>query len=162
MYKPSIYYDYDLFIFTPSVKIHIATAGAEIPWALVNLTKNNFEVYQFYSNIESREFEVNPRLNELVYRRQVELNETFNPEIYLASFVKFASRGFYSFDKTHISNPKDTSYHLVAYPKNQYYEKNNHFVESEVNRIVLQRHQFINPLINETTSLNFESIKLLY
>ncbi|KGO91244.1 hypothetical protein [Flavobacterium subsaxonicum] len=162
MYKPSTYYDYDLFIFTSTVKIHIATGGAEIPWSLINLTKNNPAIYEFYSKFENEEIEVNSNLQDIVYRRQFELNRDFSVENYLRSFEKFARYGFYSFDKTNISNTKDASYHLVAYPKNQNFEKVSQFIETQENQKILGRRHFMDPLIKEIASLNFQPIQLMY
>lgn len=163
MHKPSTYYDYDLFIFTPSVKIYIATAGAEIPWALVNLTKNNPDIYRFYSNFPTEEIQINPRLQEIVYNRQLELDENFDRQRYLRSFEQFAKCGFYSFDKTDISNPRDSAYHLVSYPLNNNDDKKGHrFMETAENLKILGRGHFMNPLIKEIESLNFEPIRLIY
>lgn len=163
MYKPSTYFDYDLFIFTPEIKIHIASGGAEIPWALINLTNNNLKIFDYHANLGNEyKTETNTNLNRMIYEPQLSINNDFNPENYVSSFMKFASWGFYSFDKTNISNSQDSQYHLVAYPTNYSYEKVENFIESKENQKILKRNYFLNPLINEIDNKNFRPISLVY
>lgn len=146
-------YDYDLFIFLPwGLKIHIATAGAKIPKYLIDLTKNNLRIYDHISN-DPFEYktEQNLRLETIVYEKEFIKNADFNTDNYLSSFKKFASKGFYSFDKTNINDPLDREYHLVAYPVDKpdfYFEKASDFVYFKENQNLLKRRNFSISLLN--------------
>ena len=162
----STFFDYDLFIFLPDLRIHIATAGAKIPGRLIDLVGNNLDIYSHYQNSEVRyEVEVNPRLDEIVYSREREQNVNFTPEQYLYSFKKFASQGFYSFDKTNIGQPLDTDYHLVAYPSNLSTDFKNpiRFVESRANLKISDKNEvLLSILLKMISNKDYFPNKLVY
>jgi hypothetical protein len=63
-----------------------------------------------------------PHLCDVSIHPELFTTHTFANEVakdrYVESFVSWARRGFYSFDKTDISNPEDKKFHLVAVPLN--------------------------------------------
>lgn len=155
----SALYDLDIYIFLPSLKIHIASAGAILPDYIFSLTNNNDIIYDYYKtdNIKN-EYLVNPNLEEIVYQKEYLKNKEFSKEIYLKSFINHASKGFFSFDKTNIQNPDDKQFHLVAYPINRndkgfnnlYYLKENlSFLQENFESIMPLltniRHELFNP-----------------
>ena len=138
-------YDYDLFIFSHGINIHIATGGAKIPLYLRDLIKHNYRIYDNILNDSVQyETELNPNLDTIVYRKEFEKNKNFSIKNYLSSFKKFASKGFYSFDKTNISDPLDQEFHLVAYPSNKSaidFLKTTSFILSKENLRIIHKEQ---------------------
>ena len=152
--KPELY-DYDVFIFLDNIRIHIASGGAILPSKITNLVKNNPEIYSSLNTFPEQEFEINKKLNEIISY------EGTSREQYLRSFENYAKKGFYSFDKTNINNPKDKYYHLVAYPKKKIQtpisidlKENTHF---KMNTI-----KMIKNLTNELEVLTMDSFNLGY
>ncbi|MGC4041895.1 MAG: hypothetical protein QM710_14220 [Flavobacterium sp.] len=166
MFKSSSHlYDLDLFIFLPEIRIHIATGGAKIPQDLLNLTKNNLSIYNHFNQEKyfNTQIEFNPRLEEIVYANEREKNPEFNSDIYLESFSKFARQGFYSFDKTNISNAANKKFHLVSYPANLKDSENEMFRDLSENALVLNNRKALIDSINDViASKLFNPITLVY
>lgn len=102
--------------------IHVASAGGILPSLILNRNITNEynrecvnQLPYLYNNIF-----INPNLEEIIapyYHADNIMQENYM-ENYLHSFMHFAKKGFFSFDKTKINDPDDTTYHLVAYPIN--------------------------------------------
>ncbi|MFC0780868.1 hypothetical protein [Flavobacterium sp. HJSW_4] len=158
-------YDYDLFIFSPNINIHIATGGARIPFYLRNLLKHNDRVYDtFFNDSTKYETQLNLNLDTIVYAKEFDKNEDFSIQNYLSSFQKIASKGFYSFDKTNISDPLDNEFHLVAYPINRRaidFLKIEDFIFSKENFRILTKKPLLLHSI-EIAEITLNSTRLLY
>lgn len=156
-------YDLDIFIFLPSLKIHIATAGAILPDYILSLANNNYIIYDYYNTIDSKnEYLINPNLEEIVYKKEYSKRNDFDEKLYLESFIKLASKGFYSFDKTNIQDPLDKKFHLVAYPINNDEKFNDLFFLKENQLFIESAIQTILPLITDIKNNRFNPIDLEY
>lgn len=160
-------YDFDLFVFTNNIRIHIASGGAKIPKYLINLTRNNPRIYNYFSQPEfiNSEIGTNTKLEEIIFLPELQKSETFSREFYLETFNKFARQGFYSFDKTDISDPNDKKFHLVSFPlnKNDNREKSEPFIRSDENLFLLNRNGIlIETLLEEINNKTFDTKILSY
>ena len=103
--------DLDLFLRDKNKFIHIASGGGRIPNSLAN---SDGVIEDFKANIDdlANDFEVqtNPDLLEILNIEDHEL------ESYLSDFIKYAERGFFTYDKTKLGEFDDMTFHLVAKP----------------------------------------------
>lgn len=105
-------YDLDLFCKDKLKHIHIATGGGKIPDLLADSDFQNEEFKTYVNDLEENfEIEINPNL--------IDLLDLDGPglESYLTDFRVYASKGFYSYDKTNIGEFEDSTFHLVAKPR---------------------------------------------
>ncbi|ABQ06618.1 hypothetical protein [Flavobacterium johnsoniae] len=163
----SLGYDHDLFIFLPEFRIHIATGGAKLPVYMLNLTINNFLIYSHFEQEHLYNFEIerNKKLEEIVYAPERLLNESFESDEYTRTFDKFAKQGFFSFDKTNISDPYNKSFHLVSFPtdRKNSIPKDNQFSDLRENKVLLDRNGIlIDQIIEEINTLKFDPKPLYY
>lgn len=95
--------DLDIFFTDNKKLIHITSAGGNLPKSLTDTDTYNQSIIE-KTSIQPNEFEIeiNPNLK--------------NSDI--SSFISLAKKGFYSYDKYHLGNFQDTTFHLVARPKN--------------------------------------------
>lgn len=92
--------------------LHFASAGGILPEMIVLKYQANQRIHDSVLRLDELfEVEINPNLSEIVSFPDDEMRE-----IYLRDFIFFAKRGFYSFDRTYISDFNDPRYHLVASP----------------------------------------------
>lgn len=105
--------DIDFFIKdTNERKLHFASAGGILPEMIVLKYKANQRIQKEILKLEEIfEVEINPNLDNIINFPNNEMRE-----IYLRDFVFYAKRGFYSYDKTFITDFNDPRYHLVASP----------------------------------------------
>ena len=123
--------DLDWFACVNGVYIHVASAGGELP-DLVNdierLRAIQQEVSERPNVYEENEIDLNEqfikeKLQENVRRlkeyglENVAYDEDEDFQDYITTFAAMARKGFYSFDRTNVTDPTDNQYHLVAYPK---------------------------------------------
>lgn len=103
--------DLDLFFKDKNKYIHIASGGGRIPDILAN-SDNTIEEFKTILNDfkETFEIDVNPSLMEFL---DIEENKL---ELYLESFIKYAKKGFFTYDKTNLGEFNDMTFHLVAKP----------------------------------------------
>ena len=104
------YLDIDWF-FTNNKNIgSVASAGGKLPKS-VSISKDNIQLLASYF----RELPcitdgiVNPKLEEYMPRREFDERD-------LTSFIFWAERGLYSFDKTLVGTFSDNRYHLIVSP----------------------------------------------
>ena len=103
--------DFDIFLFDLKKAVHLASGGGNLPTPLYETDRHNESVSAALNNFEGEfDIEINP----------TELSAGSD----LSSFIAFAKKGFYTYDKTFPGNFEDTTFHLVAKPKqpftNQY------------------------------------------
>lgn len=163
----SLGYDHDLFIFLPEFRIHIASGGGKLPIYMLDLTINNYLVYNYFKQEEIYNFEIerNKKLEEIVYAPERLLNDSFENDMYTRTFDNFAKQGFFSFDKTNISDPYDKSFHLVSFPtdRKNSITKDNQFIDLRENRTLLDRNGILIDLITEEiNTLKFDPKLLQY
>ena len=93
--------------------IHVASAGGRLPKPI---EENDNLIDLLHSQILNLPFQfevtINPNLEKFV---SFETRE--ERELYLADFTEMAKRGLISLDKTKLGIFEDTTYHIVAYPK---------------------------------------------
>ena len=109
-------YDLDWFFKVGDKYIHVASAGGEVPEAIKGRFAQFHEILQAISEIPS---EFSPIIDEPKLLEHLHLREGENPEGYEAFVLFFkgmAMKGFYSFDKQHITDQEDNHYILVAEP----------------------------------------------
>ncbi|WP_433811575.1 hypothetical protein [Flavobacterium johnsoniae] len=165
--NPSLGYDHDLFIFLPELRIHIATGGANLPRYIFDLTKNNHLIYNHFQQADVYNFEIerNRKLEEIVFTPERILNESFDSETYLRTFDNFAKQGFYSFDKTNISDPKDKKFHLVSFPtdRNNSVTKDIQFLNLKQNINLLYKNGIlIDQILDEINTMKFDPKPMHY
>ncbi len=103
--------DLNLFLKDKSKIIHIASGGGKLPYSLIEEDERNerfeteFEEISFSSKIE-----INPQLLKILNLKEEELED------YLEDFIRYARKGFYTYDKTHLDEFDDMTFHLVAKP----------------------------------------------
>ena len=103
--------DIDWFILDNEKHVHVASAGGTLPNIIIERdTLNEANIRIAYDLPEIFDIEINPNLMEFL-----DINDNSLPD-YLTSFISMAKKGFYSYDKTFISNRNDNKYHLVAKP----------------------------------------------
>lgn len=133
--------DLDCFVSVSDIKIHILSGGGKLPtdiasWDIKEYRQRlqkvsemkdiyNVDINPFLQNIISVTEEYAQNVLEAVLpmpfypiKGQNSLQEYIR-RFYAKPFVRFAQKGFFSFDKTNLENPWDTHYHLVAYPKDE-------------------------------------------
>lgn len=94
--------------------IHVASAGGKLPKLIEKNDRKNRDFQREIRTFQPQyDVEINPSLQQILSSSE---NSQLNIEMYLRDFKLMARRGFYSFDKTHISNFDDEHYHLVAWP----------------------------------------------
>lgn len=130
--------DMDWFVKINQHYIHAASAGGMIPTVIYENDEKNKSLARAIKHMPSlfkeEEIEINPFLRQILHleEQQEELSfvlsacnisyennpiDTYIKRIYCYSFMKFAQKGFLSFDKTNINNFNDSEYHLVARPR---------------------------------------------
>ncbi len=105
--------DLDLFFKDSQKNIHLASGGGKIP----DLLANSDEINENFKDTailldEDFEIEVNQELMKVLNLKETEFQN------YLFDFVKYAKKGFFSYDKTKLGEFDDMTFHLVAKPKN--------------------------------------------
>ncbi|SHG04809.1 hypothetical protein SAMN05444405_12151 [Bacteroides luti] len=129
--------DMDWFVKISPYYIHAASAGGMVPTVIYENDKKNKLLTQTIKRLpflfKEEEIGINPFLRQILHleEQQKELSfildscnisyennpiDTYIKRIYCYSFIKFARKGFFSFDKTNINNFEDAKYHLVAWP----------------------------------------------
>ena len=83
--------------------IHCASGGGFLPEP-VAVSKENLSILKKFFNT----------LPELLTDEEIPLTSAALSDS--SSFLYYARRGFYSFDKTDLNNPEDPFYHLIARP----------------------------------------------
>lgn len=124
--------DYDLDLFYPLSAdggyLHLATAGGAVPDSIFKEVRHR----RIRSKIRALPDELrmstalSPNLDRIIEGKRRKMADRnfgegvdspdFDQEAYVRDFVNYASFGFYSFDRTDVSNPNGSGYHLVAYP----------------------------------------------
>ena len=127
-------YDFDLFFrfhfsqHFPSMNIHIATAGGDIPRELYSKVSHARarRFFKWVSNNDVLEYKINPGIEEIFFLKEglwrggkaelPEIKYELDRDSYLSDFIEYAKGGCFSFDRTNINEDADGRYHLVAYP----------------------------------------------
>ena len=110
-------YDLDWFFKVGDKYVHAASAGGELPEAVVLRLGQYSEII---NKVSSLPVEYNPRIDQRKILAHLGLREGENQEGYNAFVLMFrgmAMKGFYSFDKLKITDPEDNHYTLVAEPE---------------------------------------------
>jgi len=114
-------YDLDIFCELDIFKLHFATAGGIIP----HKTMIDPDHHRFRASLKSKvntlsfNYKLNPALDQILAIKSEEQRFSFDGEnraLYLYDFINYAKKGLFSFDRTFISKPSNSNYHLVAYP----------------------------------------------
>lgn len=163
--------DIDYILNINNFNIHVASAGGKIPDIInqnreqnndliekvkkmpyifsideIILNKNIPEILRLYDQIDF----IRTTLNACRIKHTEEnMIDIYLNKIYGYSFINYARKGFYSFDRTNINNPDNNQYHLVAYPPHthDYLDLNLHKIQlREFNPI----YSNINFIINNT------------
>ena len=109
-------YDLDWFFKIGDGYFHAASAGGELPEAIIRHFEKYSEIMQVVSRIPS---EYEPIIDNQKILEHLQLGDGENQEGYDAFVLMFkgmAMKGFYSFDKQRITDPDDNNYILVAEP----------------------------------------------
>lgn len=100
--------DIDWF-FTDGEQIGFVASGGGLLPATIAKSPENIEVLtSYFWSLPAR---CNAILNPNLANKIKDINEG-----YLSAFVPLSEKGLYTFDKTFLNRPFDTSYHLVAKP----------------------------------------------
>ena len=129
-------FDLDIFFTDNNKLIHVASAGGYLPKTLAKTDiYNQFVIEKMSTESNEFEIEINPNLK----------------NIDISSFTALASNGFYSYDKSHLGNFEDMTFHLVAKPKNKISSK-----------LLLEKYKITAALIqsNSTIPESFEPFNL--
>lgn len=128
--------DIDWFVRINGRCIHGASGGGILPEVIINNKHVNEEIGDMVAEnkymLPMSQIEINPNLKSFLnledkkedIRSLLEnLNikfedpiDTYIREIYVTSYVEYARKGFWSFDKTYTNIFEDGYYHLVAWP----------------------------------------------
>lgn len=127
--------DLDWFVQVNNRCIHAASGGGIIPNIVIQNDEKNMEIRNRVIGEPSKnyKFELNPHLRNILNledRKEdiafllstlgIEFGDdpiqVYIDKVYVNSFVEFAKKGFWSFDKTNVQNYSDRMYHLVARP----------------------------------------------
>ncbi len=129
--------DIDWFIQINDMPIHVASGGGALPYIIqedfernkkllreINRRPNFFlkreilirsDDIQQILKFEQQQIELILSACHVAVRNNNIIN-TYIEAIYSTSFIKYACKGFTSFDKTNINDSEDENYHLVASP----------------------------------------------
>ncbi|MFV8271262.1 hypothetical protein ACNQGP_15185 [Flavobacterium sp. GT2N3] len=91
----------------------VTSGGGVLPKFLFEQENRNDEFHNIVDELPER---FNSGRNENVSEFIIDL-ETDNKSQYFQDFDSLAKKGFHVYDKINLSNPEDTNYLLVAYPK---------------------------------------------
>lgn len=114
-------FDFDLFFksYICDFFIHLASAGGSIDTNII-ASPVHFALRQKLRRIPETlklEYKLSPHIDEILREKAIATqDQEFDREAYLSDFIEFARCGCFSFDRTHLSDPTDNRYHLVAYP----------------------------------------------
>ncbi len=133
--------DLDWFVQVNKRCIHAASGGGIIPKIVMQNNTVNDEIRDRVSIESSKDYktELNPHLREILNLEErkddfafllstlgIEFGDdpiqTYIDKVYVNSFVEYAKKGFWSFDKTNTHNYSDNMYHLVARPVSSHKE----------------------------------------
>lgn len=109
-------HDLDYFFIKNGKYCHAASAGGKLPRNVDDV--RNLRALQRLVNelpyvYKENEVIINRRH---IVRLKRRVDKEFNLENYIDTFVKFARKGFYSYDRTNLEDVTDNQYHLVASP----------------------------------------------
>ncbi len=128
--------DIDWFCIIDKYPIHVASAGGILPEIIKKEKKINQKNRKIIKNAsEYCDYKLNPKLKNIISKyinpkdeshilavlealnlKSNKPIDTYIEKVYAHSFIEFAKKGFYSFDKSNINDPNDGKYHLVASP----------------------------------------------
>lgn len=101
--------DIDWFFVSGNKIGFVASGAGKLPETVANLDEKLALLSNFFRNLpETSGVEINEMLESI--------KGTNLSDAYLDSFIYFAKRGLYAFDKTFLNDFLDTDYHLVAKP----------------------------------------------
>lgn len=131
--------DIDWFVQIDHYYIHAASAGGIVPAVIRENVKSNEVIAQAVREMpfqfEEEDIIINPYLHQILHLDEQQVLfvlsacniskendpiDTYIRAIYGYSFIKFARKGFVSFDKTDINDFDDPCYHWVARPSREY------------------------------------------
>jgi hypothetical protein len=100
--------DIDWFFTNNYNVVFVASGGGKLPQSVVQSIADSEILLAFFKSLPIiSEVIINPNLDKIISNVD---------EYYLADFTYFSKRGLFSFDKTHLNDFLDPSYHLVAKP----------------------------------------------
>src|ERR1700748_1857142 len=104
--------DFDWYFTNGNNIGYIASGGGKLPLTISRSLRNIKILAEFFWELPIVSgFVINPHLKEILKVKRV-------TDIYLSSFIYFAERGVFTFDKTTSNNFRDMNYHMVAQPNN--------------------------------------------
>lgn len=131
--------DIDWFCIVSGIPIHAASAGCEILPDLVNDREKLIRSQHIAANLPNKYNNIFVNLNLVKKKLEKEISNDFEEEgiedlidvntplleewtmeerieFYKSSFVSYAQKGFFSFDRSEPENPESPFYDLIAFP----------------------------------------------
>jgi len=93
--------------------IHFASGGGYLPASVYNHMEDNESVVRFFKTLQNNNDVI--KVNEDLESLKLWVN-TAQKDRYLRSYVEYAFKGLFSFDKADFNNPFDKAYRLIVSP----------------------------------------------